>query len=375
MNTSLQKSLNSILEQGTPRVSVIITAYNKAQYLSETVQSVVSQRYRAIDIVIVNDGSTDNTEAVAEGLARNSGAVPIVVVNKKNGGVSDARNSGVTQAPSRLVLCLDGDDLLEATFVEKAVAAMRTHGANLVYSDMKVFGAKSEVWQPREYDRYFIRYDNCITATALFDRELWRAADGYPTAFPFHEDWSFYIACSRHGLKPFKIPELLIHYRATESGLAAGYFVEDKALNVALMMTNHHDLYTVDEVLWSHRNIAAMPERWFQRFAEQARRYPQAWILKFWQALYHEGRSEIQEAQRLYAECVDAAGEPGMWQPLYRIGLICENTGKIDAAANLFHHVRTLRPDMNRHVLQVVERFEGLSGRSMPGRAEREQGK
>ena len=95
------------------KISVIIPAYNAEKYLSETISSVQSQTYDDWELVIVNDGSKDNTATLAEGIAAQD--LRVRVVHQKNAGLSGARNSGlaVASAESEYVLFLDADDVLE----------------------------------------------------------------------------------------------------------------------------------------------------------------------------------------------------------------------------------------------------------------------
>ena len=89
-----------------PKVSVIIPAYNAAPYLAETLASVFAQSYPDYEIIVVDDGSTDDTLAVLEQFADR-----ITLIRKPNGGPASARNAGLRQARGELLAFLDGDDL------------------------------------------------------------------------------------------------------------------------------------------------------------------------------------------------------------------------------------------------------------------------
>src|ERR1700679_761230 len=92
----------------TPLVSVVIPSYNSARYLGETIESVLAQTYAPVEIIVVNDGSTDTTAEIAQ-------SYPVQYVYQKNGGISAARNIGVFHSRGKYVLFLDHDDRLLPT--------------------------------------------------------------------------------------------------------------------------------------------------------------------------------------------------------------------------------------------------------------------
>lgn len=100
------------------RVSVVITTFNQAPYIRETVEAALQQMYPSREILVVDDGSTDETPAI---LAPYRDA--ITYIRQPNQGVAGARNTGVRHARGELVAFLDGDDLWDAEKLEVQVAA------------------------------------------------------------------------------------------------------------------------------------------------------------------------------------------------------------------------------------------------------------
>jgi glycosyltransferase involved in cell wall biosynthesis len=96
------------------RVSVVIPAYNSAQYISRALESVSAQSFRDLEAIVVDDGSTDDTAAVAEAWTKCS----VRVIRKSNGGPSAARNAGISAAQGDYVALLDADDAWESSFIE-----------------------------------------------------------------------------------------------------------------------------------------------------------------------------------------------------------------------------------------------------------------
>lgn len=117
-------------------VSVIIPAYNAEKYIYRAVTSVQKQTYSFIEIIIVNDGSVDNTLKICKNLSRDDKRIK--VFTKENGGLSSARNYGIERAKGDYLAFLDADDEFECSFLEKMTQSMVEKGA-----DMAVCGYNS----------------------------------------------------------------------------------------------------------------------------------------------------------------------------------------------------------------------------------------
>ena len=116
-------------EEQTDRISVIVAVYNIEAYLEKCVRSIRRQTYRNLQIILVDDGSTDGCAALCDRLA---GEDPrIRVLHKKNGGLSDARNAGSKLADGEYIAFVDGDDWIEETMYEGLLSAARAFGVPL----------------------------------------------------------------------------------------------------------------------------------------------------------------------------------------------------------------------------------------------------
>jgi len=100
-----------------PMVSIIIPAYNAGRFISETIESVLLQSFTNWELIIVNDGSKDNTGEIISKYA--AADKRISIITKENSGVSDTRNKGIEKSKGEMLAFLDADDIWEANFLEK----------------------------------------------------------------------------------------------------------------------------------------------------------------------------------------------------------------------------------------------------------------
>lgn len=122
------------------QVTVIVPVYKAEGTVEATVKSICNQTYKNLEILLVDDGSPDNSGKLCDELALKDGRIK--VIHKKNGGVSSARNEAVRQASSELLCFVDSDDEIEATTVEKLVKSQAETGAQLVVADLTEYHKK-----------------------------------------------------------------------------------------------------------------------------------------------------------------------------------------------------------------------------------------
>ena len=114
-------------------VSVIVPIYNVSNFLSKCLQSIIEQSFKDIEIICINDGSTDNSLDILNSFARLDER--IVLINQPNQGVSKARNNGLAAAKGKFLLFIDGDDYIASDFIEKLHAKAVKTGAEIVASN------------------------------------------------------------------------------------------------------------------------------------------------------------------------------------------------------------------------------------------------
>ncbi|HEY6065928.1 MAG TPA: glycosyltransferase family 2 protein, partial [Thermoanaerobaculia bacterium] len=197
----------------TPSVSVVIPCYNLGSYLDEAVQSVLDQTFGDLEIVVVDDGSTD---PATRHLFTSYQRPRTRVFRTENRGLARARNLGIAEARGRYVSCLDADDLLEPTFLERTVAVLEAN-ADVAFAScwLTAFGDARFEWQPASCDFPHLLAEDTVCTAALTRREAFDRVGGFDPAMPVagYEDWDLAIGLVESGLAGRIVPESLFRYR------------------------------------------------------------------------------------------------------------------------------------------------------------------
>ena len=203
----------------TDLVSIIIPCYNQAQYLEESVQSALNQLYSNIEIIIVNDGSTDNTQEIAEEL-QNKYPNIIRIIMQDNKGLSEARNTGIGEALGEYILPFDADDRLDEKMVSKCMNAITENHVDIVYFDVQCFEEKHHIAYKKPFSENNILYENLPPPSSLYRKKVWEEIGGYkPNMNIGYEDWEFWINVYKHNFKFHYLPEVLFYYRVKKESM------------------------------------------------------------------------------------------------------------------------------------------------------------
>lgn len=188
-----------------PKVSIIIPAYNYAQYIGEAIESVLNQTYQNIEIIVVNDGSTDNTLEVVT-------KYPISIFTQPNQGASVARNRGISESTGEWIICLDADDKLKPTYIEEC---LMVPDADIIGTAMQIFGDRKSVHTFSENPNYFdFIPGNQIHCAAMFRKSAWRDVGGFDKELgSVYDDWDFWLGLAKLGYEFRIIKKPLFMYR------------------------------------------------------------------------------------------------------------------------------------------------------------------
>ena len=196
-----------------PAISIIVPCYNQAGFLAETLNSVLAQTAADWECIIVNDGSTDDTEAIAkEWVAKHE---RFKYIYRQNGGLSAARNTGIEAAKGEYILPLDSDDLIGREYIAKALKAFATHkNIKLVYCLANKFGEENKLWDLAPYTYQNLLINNCIFCSSVYKKSAWQQVGGYNTDLKKgYEDWEFWLRLLDKNSKVYQIPDVLFFYR------------------------------------------------------------------------------------------------------------------------------------------------------------------
>jgi len=144
------------------RFSIIVPIYNLEKYIEETINSVLSQSYHDFELILVNDGSSDNSKEICEKFQSLDNR--IIVLNKLNGGVSDARNFGLDHAKGDYIMFLDGDDLM----CENVLEALNNKIEELLPVDL-LLGKMDYIHENGEYEKSHLIYPETIDDSDVYD--------------------------------------------------------------------------------------------------------------------------------------------------------------------------------------------------------------
>lgn len=243
-----------------PALSVVIPCYNYGRFLEEAVLSVLDQTFRDLEIVIVNDGSPDDTLQVSEALIRAHAGYPIRLLDQPNSGhPSLARNRGVAEAQGRYILCLDADDKIASDFLERCVFALEVRpDLSIAYPDVQKFGKVDKLETHLPYDLPTLARFNYITATSVFRRQAWEDVGGFP-AHVGYEDWDFWISCGERGHVGIYLPEAISWYRIHMEGTYSKDRVKDQSIKARIVL-RHPALYSAEQLEWAQGVLDQDPE-------------------------------------------------------------------------------------------------------------------
>ncbi len=199
-------------------ISVVIPAYNSAAFLGETLRSVLAQTLRADEILVVDDGSTDGTAAVAEAFGS-----AVRVFRRPNQGVSAARNFGVEMAKGEWVAFLDADDLWRADKLALQMEALASDpGADLSYCARLSFAGREgghvygEITPvpPADCIRKALHCNTTFLPSAVvIRRRTYLAAGGFDTTLRIAQDWDLWLRLLHRGVRFVGVEQALLLYR------------------------------------------------------------------------------------------------------------------------------------------------------------------
>ena len=194
-----------------PKTSVVITTFNDAEYLKRSIPSVINQTSKPKEIIIIDDGSSDNQAKEIVDSFHNHTDIPIILNKKKNGGPSSARNVGIKLAKGEFILFLDADDELlknSLEWREEILESLDQNYASIYCSKIKLIDNKRKIKEKifetdGKLNVRLIGRNNGIPGQIthhLFRRDKVNEVNGYNESLKFNEDFEFLLRIAKKGL-------------------------------------------------------------------------------------------------------------------------------------------------------------------------------
>jgi len=327
--------------ESRPLVSVIIPVYNVRSFLTQALDSVVHQTYTNLDIIVIDDGSTDGSGEICDQYAQKDKRV--VVIHQDNKGLSAARNAGLDRAQGAMVAFLDSDDAYDFSFIESMVSVMVREGADIVicrYSVHKTMSAMEKgncrqtepAIRPGKYDR-----DDAIRAlfdgslnfsvwNKLYTRGIWgakRFPDGH-----VYEDVEITYRLYAQSHRVFVLDTPLYMYRGRTGSIVATASIknmEDRLLSrsrsEAFIRDNTPDVFSVEQLeTYKQRRLAGM--------------------VQYYARLYQFSESERAELEKKLRKEIISAGtetKPNMSRTKAAYFMICSCPGLFRIIQTAYH--------------------------------------
>jgi glycosyltransferase involved in cell wall biosynthesis len=292
------------MSSNNPQVSVVIPAYNQSHFLAHAINSVLAQTYQDYEVIVVDDGSTDDTAAVAKQFGD-----AIRYIHQTNRGLSGARNTAIRNAKAEIIALLDSDDLWEPTFLEVMLKLLKQHsdaagaycGFQYINAAGEIVGKPSlKVVQPEKFHETIVVEGNWLAPCGvIFRKKLAEEIGLFDEALQALEDSDMWIRMSAH--RPFVgLPQALVRYRRHGNNMSSDperMVTASRIVKEKLFGSASSDVHT-----WSKMKILALQKHFLsgavrylaagrvQQSADYLRRLARIsvthmWSLVTWRAL------------------------------------------------------------------------------------------
>ena len=261
-----------------PKVSVIVPAYNRAKLLSRALESIFAQTFNDYEVIVVDDGSKDETPEVIKQFAGR-----VKYIRKENGGSASARNRGIEESKGEYIAFLDSDDTWVPEKLEEQVKVLDAHkNVGIVYARMPIINEKGERvgTKPagisgRNFKELIEHWGDLPTSTVMARRECFQKAGMFDTALTTMQDIDMWIRISRH----FELYEI-------ENKVLAYYYRHDEQITQNRLKLYEGRVAIFKKIL-NNSQGERLPEAFLRRLAveqyvlsriyyEQGN-YPKAW--------------------------------------------------------------------------------------------------
>lgn len=266
-NFYIQFFVFSILEffnRSKQGISIIIPCFNQGNYLTEAVESVINQDYQNIEIIIVNDFSSDKTEYIAEDLIKKYSNYNIILLNNRsNFGLAKSRNIGINKSSNELAYFLDSDDKIHPKTLSTLLKFLKYRNASFVCPGMIKFGDVFQKQWKLRFNKKNQPFINSFIAVGLIKKSAWMESGGFNPNMKYGwEDWDFSLSLIEKNQKIIVAAKpLYYHRRKSESMMSSLWNNEKKKRSMIIQLIRNHPIlykkYSIEELVdkFSYRDI------------------------------------------------------------------------------------------------------------------------
>ena len=242
-----------------PKISVIVPCYNCENTIEATLASILASTVSELEVILVNDGSTDNTADLLYVLSRTDGR--IVVINKENGGVSSARNAALDVARGEYIGFVDSDDIIDPDMYEYLLSAI-SRGADIAECGMRLVSSDGEQYTTSPEceistekgiaaEREWLSFFTGSSCTKLFSREV-VGDTRFFTDYKIGEDMLFNLLCLERSRRATILPEAKYSYIQNDTSATHKAPTEDSLMSYLYMIDYAKERFSAYPELMAH---------------------------------------------------------------------------------------------------------------------------
>ena len=228
-------------------ISIIVPCYKQAHFLNESLQSVLDQTYVDWECIIVNDGSPDNTESIAQQWCEKDNR--FIYLYKENGGLPSARNEGVKNSKGEFIVALDSDDILHSDFLTQLVPELKSNDNLGIVSCYRYFFSKNKANIINKYKAtgssyHDLMFENKLMPSSIYRKKCWEDVGGYDESMvKGFEDWEFWLNITKRGWEFKFVEEFLFYYRKAKKSMLVDTLKNHSEANMEYIFKKHKELY------------------------------------------------------------------------------------------------------------------------------------
>ena len=295
------------LSQGKPQVSVVIPVYNGERYLAAAIDSVFAQTYQNFEIIVIDDGSKDNTSKVLQQYGDR-----IRAVYQTNRGVAIARNHGIKLAQGKWIAFLDADDIFlpDKLASQLAFAASHPHLGMIHSGWRRVDEAGNlltvvEPWHeiPQLTLESWLRWKPVLPSAMLFQREWLDKSGGFDPRFPPAEDTELVLRLAAMGCEAAWLPQVTVNYRQHAASAMHKGLPQARSLS-AVIDHFFNQPHLPEHIRWQEQQIRYNTSVWIAWYLHHTGHFPEManYLRQSWQySPYSAGEAIVHWAESFTA--------------------------------------------------------------------------